>query len=428
MNKTFKIACLFGIILTANLLMAHSPSRVEEKMVYSYAVQNKLFYKVYLPEGYDNADERYPVVYFLNSQDHDWFNPYIAGRDGNTLKLIADSLISCGQIGKMILIVPGFVNMGVNMLRPDFISMQESDSGGQYENYFVDELIPLIDASYRTIPERSQRGIDGFDLGGYGSILMGVKHPELFCSIGSYNAPVMWQDLDDPMTSEHGDDVYWMSPENDSFLSPTFDKPRNTDYMLQNNACNILMAMDETDLEIIQSSRFHIQASNPNGFDTYEVIHSSGRISRNARFINTLKSIGISNSFEDLSLTVGATNDWKYADLHASQSLLKHWETFQNVTALTKKERQPSTVTLSANYPNPFNPSTQIKFSLATATHVTLDVFNIQGQRVMTLVNGEQRAGEHQVTFNANGLASGTYVYRLKTNNFMDTKRMTLIR
>ena len=83
---------------------------------------------------------------------------------------------------------------------------------------------------------------------------------------------------------------------------------------------------------------------------------------------------------------------------------------------------------LNQNYPNPFNPSTQIQYALPEATQVTLEVFNSVGRKVMELVNGQQSAGYHTATFNASGLSSGVYFYKLSTSSFINTKKMLLIK
>ncbi len=88
----------------------------------------------------------------------------------------------------------------------------------------------------------------------------------------------------------------------------------------------------------------------------------------------------------------------------------------------------PVVVSLDQNYPNPFNPVTQIRYELPAAADVKLDVFNIQGQHVATLVNTTQHAGSHIVAFDASHLASGIYLYRLQASNTVITKKMTLIK
>jgi len=83
---------------------------------------------------------------------------------------------------------------------------------------------------------------------------------------------------------------------------------------------------------------------------------------------------------------------------------------------------------LSQNYPNPFNPSTNISYTLTRSDHVRLSVCNLLGQEVALLVNGVQVAGVHNVTFDANGLTSGVYFYRLQSAQGSAAKKMLLLR
>jgi len=83
---------------------------------------------------------------------------------------------------------------------------------------------------------------------------------------------------------------------------------------------------------------------------------------------------------------------------------------------------------LEQNYPNPFNPSTTIKFSIPEAGIITLRVFNLLGEEVATLLNGERTAGVYEATFDASRLSSGIYFYTLESKNFKSTKKMALLK
>ena len=93
----------------------------------------------------------------------------------------------------------------------------------------------------------------------------------------------------------------------------------------------------------------------------------------------------------------------------------------------------PESFDLKANYPNPFNPTTTIAFDLPEASQVTLEVYDMMGRRVATLVDGNMAAGRYQATWNAhadNGaaVASGVYIYRLRAGTFESVKQMVLMK
>jgi len=88
----------------------------------------------------------------------------------------------------------------------------------------------------------------------------------------------------------------------------------------------------------------------------------------------------------------------------------------------------PTKFELSQNYPNPFNPTTAIKFSLAKESKVSLKVFNNLGEQVAELVNGNKSAGNYRINFNASNLASGIYYYRLEAGDFVQTRKMILLK
>lgn len=88
----------------------------------------------------------------------------------------------------------------------------------------------------------------------------------------------------------------------------------------------------------------------------------------------------------------------------------------------------PSSFHLEQNYPNPFNPSTTIEFALSSRSHVRLSIWNVIGQEVAMLVDGEKSSGTHRIAWDASGLPSGVYFYRLETKQFIQTKKMLLMK
>lgn len=101
--------------------------------------------------------------------------------------------------------------------------------------------------------------------------------------------------------------------------------------------------------------------------------------------------------------------------------------------AVVTSQALPSTFSLEQNVPNPFNPTTIIEYSLQAPGYVTLEVFNVDGQRVIQLVSQDQSAGKHTVIWNAvdqngNAIASGLYFYRLQANDLNATKKMLLLK
>jgi hypothetical protein len=100
----------------------------------------------------------------------------------------------------------------------------------------------------------------------------------------------------------------------------------------------------------------------------------------------------------------------------------------ESTTGVKSNSPVPSSYSLSQNYPNPFNPSTQIRFTIPEKTNVKLEVYNLIGQKVADLVNSELSAGEYSITFNASGLSSGIYLYRLQAGNFSSVKKMILMK
>ena len=108
------------------------------------------------------------------------------------------------------------------------------------------------------------------------------------------------------------------------------------------------------------------------------------------------------------------------------------WGTFayslSGIVSVDNKGGQATRFELSQNYPNPFNPSTTISYATPAAAHVRLDVYDVLGREIATLVNTTQAAGRHSVSFDAGKLASGVYLYRISAGEYSSVKRMMVLR
>ncbi len=111
--------------------------------------------------------------------------------------------------------------------------------------------------------------------------------------------------------------------------------------------------------------------------------------------------------------------------------IIDNWMTSTIVTGVKQGENNQTTVKnfrLDQNYPNPFNPTTTISYVISKPGLVTLKVYDILGREVATLVNGYQQANNYKLSFNASKLASGIYLYKLKAGEFVQTKKMILMK
>src|SRR5579863_3892711 len=128
---------------------------------------------VYLPEGYDGSSKHYPVIYFLPSP----FENYRLAFDQRDAQGLLDRATAAGMIDKFILVC-------VDMTTPLGSSWYvNSPVTGNWEDFMMQELVPYMDANFRTLPNRDSRGIAGDFMGGYGAIRFGMRHPDVFGSV-----------------------------------------------------------------------------------------------------------------------------------------------------------------------------------------------------------------------------------------------------
>lgn len=111
-----------------------------------------------------------------------------------------------------------------------------------------------------------------------------------------------------------------------------------------------------------------------------------------------------------------------------ADSSMNHMVTVNEIVGVDDLTFVPTEYKLAQNYPNPFNPTTTISFNLKQSEKVSLTVYNALGKEVAKLVNGYMEAGEQQVKFNAAGLTSGVYIYKIKSGSFVESKKMILMK
>ena len=116
------------------------------------------------------------------------------------------------------------------------------------------------------------------------------------------------------------------------------------------------------------------------------------------------------------------TNAWKFSMNILGANLKKEGDV-ENASV-----NLPTAYGLDQNYPNPFNPSTEIRYQLPSDGHVKLEIYDVIGNLVTTLIDQEMNAGYHSVNWNASGLSSGIYFYRISSSDFLATKKLILMK
>ena len=184
-RRTPVSGCVLGFALTmalgsVTLRAADSGSQMVVRQLRGESLSHSLIgtdpvrkMAVYLPAGYEGTAQRYPVIYYLPSPlakfDEDFYRGQVRG--------VLDRAVAAGVIGKVIFVA-------VDMATPLGCSWYvNSPVTGNWEDFMVRELVPYVDANFRTLANRDSRGIAGDFMGGYGAIRFGMMHPEVFGTV-----------------------------------------------------------------------------------------------------------------------------------------------------------------------------------------------------------------------------------------------------
>ena len=235
----------------------------------------------------------------------------------------------------------------------------------KYVDFFTSELIDFIDAAYRTISDPKKRLVVGDSFGGNISALISYLHPELFGLCGLHSA------------------AFW---------------PNNYEVY------NLLVQGEIKNIDYYSV------------WGTYESLFSNMR------------------SFRDNMKSKGYSLEWKeFPEGHSwglwranIDVILQHF--FPDNSVSVNEPIIVNEFKLQQNFPNPFNPITSIEYSVPSNEYVTLKVYDILGNEVGVLVNEQKEIGNYSVKFDASNLTSGVYIYRIKARNFIESRKMVLIK
>ena len=320
------------------------------KTIFSTNVGTNYQLNIYLPPGYDSlASTTYPTVYFQDGSD------YISlGKANNVIDNLLDSLKIQPVIGVFV--------------KPNNRDLEYAGSlRNQYRLFFVNELVPYIDANYKTKLDPKERLVMGLSYGGNISALISYNHPEVFGLCGLHSAQF----------SPYNYEAYFL---------------------------------------IVNGPVKDIKWSSIWG--TYDGLYAIMRLFRD--FL-----IGASYELDWLERPEGHSWGLWRATI---DRMLEYFFPADPNNVNDGENNIINGFVLYQNYPNPFNPTTKINYTIPKNGNVSIKVFNLLGSEVAELVNGEMNAGSHDVEFNAASLPSGVYFYRIQSGNFIETKKLMLLK
>jgi S-formylglutathione hydrolase FrmB len=185
MKKSF-IIILTLMLLAAQLMHAQpyrtdgsfQPGTVREGLSMRSSIGNRnINYAIYLPPDYDRSQRTYPVVYLL----HGYSDNETAWIHFGQVNITADHAIASREIPPMIIVMP---DAGVSWY------INAADGSNRFEDIFIREFIPHIERTYRTRANRESRAVSGLSMGGYGSLVLALRNPEVFSSVAAFSSAV----------------------------------------------------------------------------------------------------------------------------------------------------------------------------------------------------------------------------------------------
>ncbi|MDR2970128.1 MAG: esterase family protein [Tannerellaceae bacterium] len=227
------------VIMAIALICATTMATAQESRVYeTRTVKSDILkadrsYSIYLPPGYEESDQSYPVLYLLHGSG----DVHTGWVQFGQVQNIADKVIAEGKAGPMIIVMPdaGSVRRGYfNDIKGDF----------NYEDFFFKELIPHIEKTYRVRSERRYRAVSGLSMGGGGTLFYALHHPELFAAAAPLSAATGSWSVDD-VKKQMGN-------------QPGVTEEKMQQYYRRHSIEGMLSGASESELKQIKSIRWYI--------------------------------------------------------------------------------------------------------------------------------------------------------------------------
>lgn len=227
MKKIF-IFSTFLLLISASLCFGQiSHGTVKEGVIINSKILGKeVRYTIYLPFDYNSSSRFYPAVYLL----HGYTDNDMAWMQFGECNMIADEAISKREIPSMVIAMP---DAGVSWYINSF------DGSVKYEDFFINEFIPYIEKNYRVRTEKRYRAIAGLSMGGFGSLIYTLKHPDLFTGCAAFSAAVY---TEEEIISQPDD--RWERIESKLYGPGLKGKDRITPHLMENNPLFIVKNID----------------------------------------------------------------------------------------------------------------------------------------------------------------------------------------
>src|SRR5215471_9527915 len=270
-------------------------SRVQYKYFHSALIGRDLNYALYVPPSYDSSTRKYPVLYFLhglNENEMRWSTR--GGADQLLDKMIADK-----KIGEFIVAIPA--------VDPSSFYTNVRSGGAPWEDVVVKEFIPMVESTYRVNATRANRAISGISMGGYGSLKIAMKHPEMFSAVSAHSAALV-PSFDS--TTVSGQRLEAFKAIFDRIYGINFAGPQDLTYWEANNPLTLAK-----DTSKFQGMKIYFDCGTE---DSYGIFDGH----------KVLDNLLTKESYPHEAHLYPGVHGWDFAKQHIDQSLLFHWKAF----------------------------------------------------------------------------------------------------